>query len=451
VLPFTNLSPDKEDEYFSDGLAEEILNALSQVDGLQVAARSSSFSFKGKGVEISEIASKLRVANVLEGSVRRAGNRIRVTVQLVDPNTGFHLWSERYDRQVEDIFDVQDEIARSIAERFKITLAGGPARSTQNLEAYELYLKGRHYWHQRLPTTIRLAMECFELAIKLDPKYALAHAGITDCYVILSLYGYVSPHDVQPQAQAAINHAMRLAPHLWEVNFSRGFYAFYFERIWREAGPYFQRALDINPRSPLARIYYGLYLAMDGREEEAVAQTMLACQMDPLSPFIHGLASLALSILTRFDAAERVAYRALELQPEYPFGLLAHSNALGLLGRHEEALDAIERAISIVVSRAPIFVSALGYAYARVGRLDDATRLLRELEDRSSRGEYVPAQVLAPIHAGLGHVQAMCRTLSKAFAEGMSPISIRVTCGGLLEQYRGEAEVDHLMLELTGR
>ena len=177
VLPFTNLSADKENEYFSDGLAEEILNALSQVEGLRVAARSSSFYFKGKAVEISEIAAKLRVANVLEGSVRRAGNRVRVTVQLVDVNNGFHLWSERYDRQIEDLFDVQDQIAQAITERFKVTLGSGVKRSTQNLEAYELYLKGRHYWHQRLPATVRLAIQCFEDAIKARPPVPAGLCG----------------------------------------------------------------------------------------------------------------------------------------------------------------------------------------------------------------------------------------------------------------------------------
>jgi serine/threonine protein kinase len=179
VLPFANIGADKENEYFSDGLAEEILNALSQVEGLSVAARTSSFSFRGTGAELSEIAAKLRVANVLEGSVRRAGNRVRVTVQLVDARNGFHLWSERYDRQMEDIFEVQDEIARSIAERLKVTLGGGVKRSTNNLEAYELYLKGRHYWHQRSPSTLRVAIQCFEQAIQVDPpvRARLVRAG----------------------------------------------------------------------------------------------------------------------------------------------------------------------------------------------------------------------------------------------------------------------------------
>ncbi len=188
VLPFANLSADKENEYFSDGLAEEILIALSQVEGLRVAARSSSFSFKGKKTEMGEIASKLRVANILDGSVRRAGNRVRVTVQLVDAKNGFQLWSERYDRQMEDIFAVQDEIARAIADQLKVTLGAGVKPATQNLEAYDLYLKGRHLCSQRSPSTVALGMKCFQQALELDPGFALAWSGLADCYGIRQLW-----------------------------------------------------------------------------------------------------------------------------------------------------------------------------------------------------------------------------------------------------------------------
>jgi TolB-like protein len=448
VLPFQNLSPDPENEYFSDGLAEEILNALSQVEGLSVAARTSSFSFKGKATEISEIGSRLRVANVLEGSVRRAGNRVRVTVQLIDVKNGFHLWSERYDRQMEDIFDVQDEIARAITERLKVTLSGGPKRSTKNLEAYELYLKGRHYWHQRSPATLRVAVQCFEQAIKLDPQYALAYAGLADCYGILRLYGWVSAEDSRPQAQAAVTRALALDPSLWEVNFSRGFYTFYFEHAWREAGPHFQRAIAINPRSSLAQIYYGLFLATQACVDEAVTHITLARQIDPLSPFIHGLASGGFYALGRFDDTESAAQQALELQPDYLLGLWLRGLALCGLGRNEEALVSLERAATL--SRAPIFVGVLGLAYARAGRLDDATRLLRELEDRGSRGEYIPAFAPLSIHVGQGDLPEMRRTLSDVLAESTSPFTLRFTSGQFLDAFRSDPEIHQLLFELYG-
>jgi TolB-like protein/Tfp pilus assembly protein PilF len=444
VLPFTNLSADKENDYFSDGLAEEILNALSQVDDLRVAARTSSFSFKGKAVEISEIGARLRVSSVLEGSVRRAGDRVRVTVQLVDVRNGFHLWSERYDRQMQDLFDVQDEIARAIAERLKVSLSGGVNRSTENPEAYDLYLKGRHYWNQRLPATVRLAIQCFEDAIKLDPRYALAYAALADCYGSLAFSGML-PKDARPPARAAVTQAMTLAPSLWEVNFSRGIYASCFERCG-DAGPYFQKAILINPRSSLARVYYGYFLAMDGRAEEAVEQTTLACKADPLSPFVHSLTSLALWILTRFDEAERMAHHALELQPGYLQGLLVHGVALCALGRNEEAIEALERVVT--ASRAPLFVGSLGCIYARAGRLDDSMRLLHELEDRSSRGEYVPTRALLDIYQGQGDVPAMRRALSKMLTEA-APLILLTTSSPFLGAYRSDPEIDRLLSKLS--
>ncbi len=448
VLPFTNIGADKENEYFSDGLAEEILNALSQVEGLRVAARTSSFYFKGKATEISEIASKLRVANVLEGSVRRAGNRVRVTAQLVDVKNGFHLWSERYDREMEDIFEVQDEIARAITERLRVTLAAGAKRSTKNVEAYELYLKGLYYWHQRSPSTLNVAISCFEQAIKIDSQYALAYAGLTDCYGILRFYGWVSAEAGQPPAHAAMTQAMKLAPTLWQVNFSRAFYALYFERAWREAGPHFEKAIAINPRSSLAQIYYGLFLTTAGRLEEAVKQTTVASQLDPLSPFVHCLCTSVQMSMGRYAEAESFAQKALELQPDYLFGLWVRGLALCGLGRNDEAIELLDRAVTL--SRAPIFLGLLGLGYGRAGRAEDANRLLRELEDRGSRGEYVAAFAPLAIYIGTGDVPAIRRALAKAIAEAAPPVTLRVTCGQFLQEYRSDPEIERLLFELYG-
>jgi serine/threonine protein kinase/tetratricopeptide (TPR) repeat protein len=449
VLPFQNLSADPENEFFSDGLAEEILNALSQVKGLNVAARTSSFSFKGKATEMSEIASKLHVANVIEGSVRRAGNRVRVTVQLIDVNNGFQLWSERYDRQMEDIFDVQDEIARAIAERLKVTLAGGAKRATENLEAYELYLKGRHFWHQRSPSSLRVAIQCFEETIKLDPQFALAYAGLADCYGILHVYGWISAENGKPPAHAAVTQAMALAPTLWEVNFSLGFYTFYFERTWREAEPHFLKAISINSRSSLAQVYYGLFLSLAGRAEDAVEHMEVGCRLDPLSSFVHGIAAVGSYSLGRFEAAERDSQKALELQPDYLLGLWLHGLALCGLERHDEAVEALERAVTL--SRAPIYLGSLGLVYARAGRLDDAKRLLGELEDRGSRGEHVPSFTLLSIYVGLGDLPEIRRTLAKVIEEATPPFSVRAGPALYLDALRSDPGIDRMLVELYGR
>ena len=448
VLPFKNLSADPENEYFSDGLAEEILNALSQVQGLSVAARTSSFSFKGKVIGIEEIASKLHVANILDGSVRRAGNRVRVTVQLINAKNGFQLWSERYDRQMEDIFDVQDEIARAIAEKLKLTLTSGHKRATENLEAYELYLKGRHYWHQRSPSSLNLAIQCFEQTIKLDPQYALAYAGLADCYGILRFYGWISHEAGKSPAHAAMTQAMNLAPTLWETNFSHGFYMFYFERDWRQAGPHFEKAIAINPRSPLAQVYYGLFLTTDGRAEEALQHMTLALQLDPLSPFTHCMASATNTVLGRFVEAEREARQALEIQPDSLLAAWPRGLALSRLQRHEEAIAMLERGVTL--SRAPYYVGHLGMGYARAGRLDDANRLLNELAERAGRGEYVPELASLFIHVGLGDVPAVRRSLGKAIEESLPALAIKLTCGELLLSHRSDPEINRMLSEHYG-
>ena len=452
VLPFVNMSGDADNEYFSDGLSEDLINALSRLPGLHVASRTSAFRFRGGDLDIRQIGRQLDVATVVEGSVRRAGARLRVTAQLVSVDNGYHLWSERYDRQMADVFEIQDEIVASIVEALVPALLGDAAhaveRSTTNTDAYELYLKGRHYWHQRSPTTLRVAIQCFEQAIQLDPQYALAYAGLADCYGILRLYGWVSAEDGRPPAHAAMTHAMTLAPSLWEVNFSRGFYAFYFERHWREAGPHFQKAVAINPRSSLAQAYYGQFLATEGRADDALAHTTLACQLDPLSDFIHAFAAITLYHVCRFEEAERMGQRALELQPDYLIALWIRGLALSALGRHEVAIAALERAVTL--SRAPVFVGILGLAYARAGRIDDATRLLHELEDRGVRGEYIPAFAPLTIHIGLGDLPAIQKELASAAAESTPPLTFRITGGQFLEEFRGDPEIDRLLLELYG-
>ena len=447
VLPFANLSADKENEYFSDGLAEEILIALSRVEGLRVTARSSSFSFKGKSVEMSEIAARLHVANILDGSVRRAGNRIRVTVQLVDALNGFQLWSERYDRQMEDIFEVQDEISRAIADQLKVTLGVGIKQATKYLEAYELYLKGRHLANQRMPGTVRQAITSYEQAIQLDPDFALAYSGLADCYGILRVYGWISAEEGGPPALAAMSKAVSLAPNLWEVIFSRGFYTFYFGRSWREAGPDFEKAVSCNPHSSLANGYMSIFNAMMRRTEDALEHARQACRLDPVSSYIHGLISCSLHLLGLYEEAEKYARKALELQPNYLFGLWMLGLILSTLNRHQEAVETLEQVVAI--SRAPIFIGLMGCTYERAGRSEDATRLLHELDDRRSRGEFVPAMCLLSIHAGRGDIPAIRRYLSDAIAESCPAFTVRLTSYPM-DRFRTDPEINRMLLELLG-
>lgn len=447
VLPFHNLSADPENDYFSDGLAEEILNELTRIDGLKVAARASSFSFRQRTADIAEIGAKLKVATVLDGSVRRAGSRVRVTVQLADTANGFQLWSERYDRDMQDIFKVQDEIARAVTERFKLTLGGQARRTTRNVEAYELYLKGRHHWHQRSPATLPKAIQCFQQAIAADPDFALAYAGLADCYGILRVYGWVSALDGQEPARRAVSRALSLAPELWEVQFSHGFYLFYFEPDWRAAGECFDRAVMMSPQSSLAQMYVGLFRAT-ARLDGAEAYTRRACQLDPLSPFIHAVSAVTMVITGELDEANRLTERALELHPDFLPALWPRGLSMSLAGRHDEAVAALERAV--MLSRAPLYVGLLGLAYARSGRIDVARALLGELEERAARGEYVPAFSLVHLHIGLDDLERCRLELARAVEERSAPLNLAVTLRPFITQYRGDAAIDRLMMSALG-
>jgi TolB-like protein/Tfp pilus assembly protein PilF len=447
VLPFANLSADPDNDYFSEGLAEEILNALCQVADLRVASRNSAFSFKGKDTELGEIARKLHVANLLEGSVRRVGKRVRITVRLVDAGSGFPLWSDRYDREMDDIFETQDDIARAVIERLRVSLARDLPRATNNPEAYELYLKGRHFWHQRSQATLRAAIQCFEQCIKIDPDYALAYAGLADCHGILRAWGWVPGEICRAPALTAVTKAMALAPELWETNFAKALYTLHFETHWREAEAYFKKAIEINPRSSLAPVYYGLYLVADGRAEEAAAWVSSACRLDPLSATIHGHASTVLCGIGDFEDAERIARLALESHPEFVLGLLNRGLALSGLGRHAEAIESLER--GEILSRAPLCLGLVGLGYARAGRHEDARLRLREMDERSERGEYIAQFARFTIYAALGDVPAARATLAKALEETTSPISL-CSCAALLASAYTDPETERLRRRFFG-
>ena len=261
VLPFTNMSSDPENEFFSDGITEEIINALAQVDALHVASRTSSFYFKGKTLEMREIAERLRVTTLLEGSVRRAGNRVRITAQLIDVAKDEHLWSERFDREIEDIFAIQDEIARTIADRLKVSLedeADTPLVKphTENLEAYQLYLKGRSLLYKR-GLAIPRGLECFKRAVALDPDYALAYAGGADGKAMLGYFGFAPGKETMPQAKEAATKALDLAPDLAEAHNAFAIVSLLHDRDWQTAERAFRRALELNPQYVQARAWYG--------------------------------------------------------------------------------------------------------------------------------------------------------------------------------------------------
>jgi serine/threonine protein kinase/tetratricopeptide (TPR) repeat protein len=448
VMPFRNLSADPENEYFCDGLAEEILNALATVSGLQVAARTSSFYFKDKPTQPGEIAAQLHVANLLQGSVRRAGNRLRVTVQLVDATSGFQLWSERYDRQMEDIFEVQDEIARGIADRLRVSLGSGERRATSNVEAYELYLKGRHFWHQRSPSTLQEAIHCFERAIALDPEYALAWAGLADCYAIFRFYGIARREDIAPKAAEAIRRAADLDGQNWEITLSRGIHACYFAEEWREGQRLIQTSLEMNPNSSLGHAYHSIILDAMGRFDEALVEAATAHRLDPLSPFILTVSCGAIMMAGRFEESLTDLRRALQLQPGYIFAMWVQGIVLCELDRVAEAVGLFERIVP--VAEQPFYLGLLGMAYGFAGRIEDARNVLSTFDERERNGEYIPAFARFFVTLGLADMAAIRDSFARTIEDQTPRLTISVALTHRIQKLRTDPEIDRMHREYFG-
>jgi non-specific serine/threonine protein kinase len=447
VLPFRNLSPEVDNAFFSDGITEDLIDALGRIRGLRVASRASTFRFRDQAQNLQEVGAALGVGAIVEGSVRRAGARLRVSAALVDASTGFQIWSDRYDREMADVFAIQDEIVSAIVAALEPALLGGARnvirRPTDNLEAYEFYLKGRHYWHQRSPSTLRLAIQSFERAISLDADYALAYAGLADSWALYRPYGWLPIEACKPQAAQAVERAMALGPELAEVQFARALHALYFDPHWRGSEPYFKRALELNPRSSLAHAFQGVALAGMYRLPEAKAAAAAAIELDPLSPFIHGAAGMTSFAGGDVAGAEQAARRALELQPDFLMGAWLLAIALDHEGHLEEAEAMIARTTAI--SRAPIFVSMIGKIYARQGRLEECAHVEAELEDRRVRGEYIPRACDVIIASGRNDVPGLRRALRACIDEQTNWLTVRMGPGPSLESFRSDPEVAALL------
>ena len=416
VLPFTNLGGEADNEYFSDGLAEEILNALGQVEALRVAARSSAFSFRGKTTDIAAIAGKLQVANVLEGSVRRAGQRIRVTIQLIDARTGFQVWSERYDRQMEDIFELQDDIARAITARLKVSLGAGVRRSTSNLRAYEFYLKGRYYWAQR-PQGIGKAIEYFERAIDEDPNYARARAGLADCYVTLGSWenGTMPPIEAMAKAKEAASKALELDERLAEAYTTLAYRTTHHDWDWACAEAQFQHAFELNPNYTVCHHWYSHYLTAVGRTEESLTASKRCLELDPLDLVINIHMAWHYHFARQYEQAIEQCWKTSELHPNsfwlaYFFGLAYEQQ-----GHVDRAVK--EFRTSVTMSGNVTFATAaLGHLYGISGKADEARVVYEELKARAERA-YVPAYDIALVCTGMGWNDQALEYLARAHQE----------------------------------
>jgi len=419
VLPFVSMTPEPEDEFFADGITEEIINALTQIPQLHVVARSSAFSFKGKYVDLQAIGERLKVRTVLEGSVRRAGNRLRITAQLVNVADGYHLWSERYDREMKDIFEIQDEIARSIADRLKVTLGGDRQEplvkaGTKNLEAYELYLKGRALLPRR-GSAIPRGLECLERAVRLDPKYAQAWAGVADSYTTLGYYGLARPEATMPKGMEAARRSVVLDPTLAEAHSALAMASLMGTWNKAEAEREFLRALELNPKYLQARGWYALFYLQfaEGRLPEGVAQAKLALESDPLSSYAHAVYGFTCAFAGKHAEAVQASRRAVELDSESYLAHLILAGVLYLSERFEEAVAASESALAISGRHSWAMV-ALAESLADCGKRAEAEATYSELICRARR-YYVQPSSLAMAAAAAGMQDESIGHARKAF------------------------------------
>ncbi|MFO7691501.1 MAG: winged helix-turn-helix domain-containing protein [Vicinamibacterales bacterium] len=420
VLPFANLSADPDNEYFCDGLSEELTNGLTKVAGLRVVAHSSSFSFKGRDTDVREIGRQLGVGSVLEGSVRKAGDRLRISAQLIDTAGGFHVWCEQYDRTLEDIFALQDEISQSVLAALRVELVKAERApvitpSTASMEAYLLYLQGRSFWHRRFSGQLQKAMASFEQAIQKDPGFALAYSGLADSFSALGVWAFMPPHDAFPRAMALARQALVLDAGLADAHASMALIHMFYDWDWTAAERALVRALALNPGSALVHLWAAHYLSIVGRFEEALAEALHAQALDPLSSGLNANVGWTFYLAGQYGRAIEELQKVLTRFPGNPMALLYLGFATAAVGRPLEAASFFE-ASAATPGGMPWAAESVGWAAAVTGDLDRARRVLEASVARSLTS-YVPSSGIACIQLGLGDDDGLFEWLGRSVEE----------------------------------
>lgn len=423
VLPFIDLSPGKDQEYLCLGISESLINALSRLNNLMVPARTSAFSFKGKDMDIREIGQKLNVEHVLEGSLQVAGDKLRVTAQLISVKNGFHLWSEKYDRRQGDMWAIQDEIAQEIVRALEVRLLAGEKtqltkRYTDNAEAYNLYLQGRYFWEKRTEESLKRSIEFFQKALEKDPHFALAHAGIADAYSVLGDNGLLPPGQSYPKAKEAAFKALDLDKSLAEAHAAMGTIMADYDWDWAGAEREYKEAIRLKPGCAQAHHWYAFLLMYLGRYEEAIREIRIALNLDPLAPRIAANVGGLLFYARRYDQALEELKKAADLFPDHIAVFHYLADVYTAMGRYEEALSYC-RKIKEISGNEPEWITAR--IYAKWGKKKEAEELLRRLESLSGNG-YIEWAILADIHSLLGEADKAFLLLDKAFAERESDL-----------------------------
>ena len=437
VLPFADLSPDRDQEYFCDGMTEEIIDALAKVDGFRVVARTSSFAFKGKQQDIREIGKKLNVGAVLEGSVRKDGNLLRVTAQLNSVADGYHLWSQTYERELKDVFAVQDEIAKAIVNTLQLKLATPQPKRAANVEAYDLYLQGRYHWNRWRTEGAERGLQFFEQATQKDPKYAAAYAGIADSYAWLGFFGNLPPNEAMPKARAAADKAIQLDDSLAEAHTSLGYVKALYEYDWAGAEREFQRAVQLNPGLADAHFGYGIvFMAPQERGAEALREMLLARDLDPLSPVINTYLALAYQFNRMPEQSLAYDQKALDLDPNFVEARL--DLAMRSLDGTPRGQAQFEENLALANGLAPESRIDLLRAFGDTvfGRKPEALALAHKWEQPHG-GSYERPSSIAQVYAMLGDREQMYMWLDRAYSQHDGMLAF-VNKQGCYQRYRTE-------------
>ena len=421
VLPLRNLSGDPEQEYFSDGLTEELIGQLARIDPerLGIIARASAMKYKQSSKGISQIARELGVTYLLEGSVRRDGDRVRISAALIRASDQTSLWTDAYDRDLRDILKLQAEVAESVAKEIALKVSRGErarlARSGQvDPEAFSVYLRGRYLWNRRTPEAIQKAIQCFQESIEHAPGYAPAHAGIADCYAVLTMahLGVMPPNEGMPRAIAAAEKALQLDPELSEAYASLGNARLWYEYDWPAAESCFKRALELNPVYASALQWHSSYLQTVDRIDESLAELGRALEVDPFSLVIRSAVAASLYLERRYQQVIEESQKIVELDPTFVTVYFNLGRAYTQMKRHREAIAELKKARDLS-GESPAMTMQLGYAYAMAGKAAEAKKMLAALA-RLARKRYVPSFYWVAIHTGLGDIQKALQYLKKA-------------------------------------
>ena len=423
VLPLENLSNDPEQEYFADGMTDQLITNLAQISALKVISRTSAMRYKGTKKSLPEIARELHVDAVAEGAVMWVGGRVRISAQLIEAPTDYHLWAASYERDLRDVLSMQEEVTRAIASEIRVNLSAQEQARLANTrpidpEAYRLYLKGRYYWNKRSLEGFQKAIEYFQQATAKDPAYALAYVGLADTYTYFSFFDVVPPREAMPNAKAAAARALEIDDSLGEAHVSLGYVSYMYDWDWPAAGKHFEQALTLNPAYSRAHTFYPFYLSSLGRSEEALAVAKRSLDLDPASPAVNHSLAVQFYFARQFDQAIEQAHKTLELDPNFAISYELLGEVYVSRGMYREGLSELEKYSALSRGRAKS-LALLGYAHARLGERSQALRMLEQLE-ATSKERYTPAFSFAVVYAGLGEKDQAFAWLEKAHGERTS-------------------------------